>query len=687
MIVGILLEYNFHFGIVAGILGIVVSLTVTIIFYYSKKLSRQHTYNFLNGLSYFGIWLFFGIFIFEYQLVPKPEISEEPEIHYAVVTSSPEEKAKTYKSQLRVLDSAKNQQYEVLAYFDKQQTIPRGGDLIAFYSEIQYLESNHNPLEFDYAKYMSRQGIYCKTTVKNNEYVILVPDYQRTVKYYGSLMRDNLLKIYKSQNFSSQQLAVLEALTLGYKSDLDEETISAFQSSGSMHILAVSGLHTGIIMMIISFLLKFLDFSKRGRYIRFFIIVATLWLFAAVTGFSASVCRSALMFSLIAFSSVTNRRNSSFTTLAFSAFVLLIINPLQLFNVGFLLSYLAVLSILVVMPWFDSLQLKLNYISDKKLKLAFKWFANYFIGVILVSIAAQVGTTVLSISTFNQFPVYFMLTNIFVIPLSFFIMIGSVMMLTFCWLPVVCSLIAKGLELLLTALIGSVSWIENLPGSSIKAIYLTHFSSVLLYIFIGLIVIYICYKKISVLKISLSVLVLFFVTEAYFDVVKFHKNSLIVYNKNNCTFINVLTSDTCKVITSKRNPDKNFLRPVSDFQNLTQTHNSLTMQIDTIEDFSDFYFTVNDYKVLILNDISQLETFRNENLGVDILVLCRNIYLNPEVDSWAKEAKAVIFSSGCSTNFVKKNISEFQSYHVATHDVKTQGAYVLGYGTEPLWMF
>ena len=90
---------------------------------------------------------------------------------------------------------------------------------------------------------------------------------------------------------------------------------------------------------------------------------------------------------------------------------------------------------------------------------------------------------------------------------------------------------------------------------------------------------------------------------------------------------------------------------------------------------------------MILNDISQLETFRNENLGVDILVLCRNIYLNPEVDSWAKEAKAVIFSSGCSTNFVKKNISEFQSYHVATHDVKTQGAYVLGYGTEPLWMF
>lgn len=687
-VIGILVEFYFSFGILTPSIGIALSLAALSAMYFSKKLSRKHAYNFLNGTSLYLLWIFFGMFIVDFQAVEKPDISaNQSPMKIAVVTHPTEEKEKSFKVQMSVLDSANSQTYNVIAYFEKTDNIPQCGDLVGFFSDIQYLENSKNPLEFDYAKYMQRQGVYCRTYVKKNEFMIVCPAYEKGFRYYGSLLRDKLLEIYRSQGFSDKQLSVLEALTLGYKADLDDETISAFQASGSMHILAVSGLHTGIIMMIISWLLNFLNRSGRGRVIKFLVIIVVLWTFAAITGFSASVCRSALMFSLVAFGNTLNRTSSTYTTLAFSAFVLLIINPLQLFNVGFLLSYFAVISIVAVVPLLENLNFKINFLSDSKLKIAAKSIANYFIGIILVSVAAQVGTTILSIGTFNQFPIYFMLTNILVIPLSFLIMISAVVMLALSWIPGVCVALTALLKLLLDILLGSVSWIESLPGSCIKGLYLTNCSSVLLYIFVVSMVIFFIYKKLKAFKFALLVFVVFLTAQFYFGSIKYSKESFIVYNKNYSSCISVLKSDTCKVFTNKREPNSSFLSPIISHSELSGFAVSGPFNLDSLQNLNENFQVVDNCKILIISNFQQYEILKTLDLDVDILVVSRNLKCDFDDLLSSFKPEKLIFDSSNKQEYVAQHSLELSAKHIDFHDVATDGAFVLGRGTETIWWY
>ena len=202
--------------------------------YVNRRKRISHRYYFLNGLSLFGMWICFGMFITEYQRVDAPDLSDFGDgVKIGVVIEPTEEKPKTFKTRIRIIDSTASNNVEILAYFEKDSTTPppQFGDLIGFYSDVRFIESNGNPLEFDYQQYMSRQGVYCQTYIKRQEYEILQPAYQKGIKYYGAKIRQSLIEIYKESGISGQQLAVLEALTLGYKADLEPETITSFQTS------------------------------------------------------------------------------------------------------------------------------------------------------------------------------------------------------------------------------------------------------------------------------------------------------------------------------------------------------------------------------------------------------------------------------------------------------------------------
>ena len=680
-VAGIILEENFSLGIVAGGCGIALFLSL-FIFAYLKKL--KHQYAFLSGLSLYLFWVFFGIFIVNFQKTEKPDIqSFDNKIKYAVVEMPLEEKSKSFKTVISLIDSVKKEKYKVLAYFEKDSLLPECGDLTGFISDLQELKSNKNPLEFDFADYMRRQGVYYSVFIKKNNFKILQKGYQKNLRFYGSKLREKLLYIYKNCDFDDKELSVLEALTLGYKADLDEETISAFQKSGSMHILAVSGLHTGIIVLIINTLLKFLDNSKKGRILKFVLTVTLLWLFAAITGFSPSVCRSALMFSLTALALTLNRASSTYMTIAFSAFVLLVFDPQLLFNVGFLLSYFAVLSIIAVVPLLEDIfYLKRNFIKDNFWVVVLKNSANYFIGILLVSLAAQVGTAVLSISTFNQFPMYFMLTNVIVIPVAFLIMISAVLLLVsggFTYIAVV-------LNFLLKLLINSVTWIENLPGACIEGIFLTKISTVLLYIAIFSLTLFFIYKNINTLKFTLLTFLFFVLWSGYCGMFSSETDTLIVWNKEKQTCISYSNDVRCVVLTSKRGAEEgSFLQPIKNLTKIKGLDTMTILRTDTLKKFSDFYFPVCGRNVLVLNNKNQTEIL--ENLKVDLLIITENVNFNVSGLLEKIRPQKVVFASSNRENYVREKSEEFLSNGVEVYEVNTEGAYVEGFFSEVVWRY
>ena len=484
--VGILFQYFCEPDIVVSYIGLVFFAGLMYLSYY--KIRGMSYYRILFGVSVFACFTFLGAVTADVRhekMVDSEQIVGDR--FCAVVTLQPEEKLKSWKSQLMVLDSCGNAAFEMLAYFQKDtlKPPPQMGDLIALNVNVQRIKnSGSSPTDFDYAGYMAKQGVYHQAYVKTHNFSILQSGYKKGIRYYGCKMRDQLISIYRSFDFDDKQLAVLEALTLGYKSDLDEDTKSAFQSSGAMHVLAVSGLHTGIIMLITDALLSFLSRTRKEKIIKCAIVLSVIWLFAAVTGFSSSVNRAALMFSIMSIGNATGRNSTTYNSLALSCFILLFINPYLIFNVGFGLSYLAVLSIVSFNPLFQRIELSVR-----------NPIAKYFLGIVLVSIAAQIGTSVLSISTFGQFPMYFLLTNIIVIPVAYVIMMLAIVLLvssSIYWLGYAVFWLLKQA---LSFMVWSVTWIESLPGSCIRNIFLDNIDAILIYMIIISSVVFIYYKR------------------------------------------------------------------------------------------------------------------------------------------------------------------------------------------------
>lgn len=690
MIIGILIERIARFGIVISIIGVAVAAALMLFLYVNRKKRISRRFNFLNGLSFYVMWICFGMFVLEYQTVDEPELSDFGSgVKYGVVVEPTEEKPKTFKTKIRVLDSAFHDGPELLAYFEKDSAVapPQFGDLVGFCSDVRYIENYGNPLEFDYKQYMSRQGVYCQSYIKTEDYQILQPAYEKGVKYYGAKIKSILIDIYRQSGISGQQLAVLEALTLGYKADLDPETISSFQASGAMHILAVSGLHTGIIMLITNVLLMFLDVSKKTRIVKCALVIITLWAFAAITGFSPSVCRSALMFSMLTVSQILNRRSSTYNTLAASAFILLSINPLLIFNVGFGLSYFAVLAIVAITPFFQIYLPKFDPVHDTRLVWLRKWFTRYFLGIVFVSIAAQLGTSILSVRTFHLFPTYFLLTNVIVIPLSYFIMVTAILLLAVSWCAPLMSVVTWILKFFLGLLTGSVSWIESLPASSISDIFVTNTSSILLYVVFASFIVFWYFKRAIHLKYMLVCLILFALSLSLFNTAKSVNSQIIIYNKNNSSLYSIVCGDSVKIYTDNPKLDERSLSPASDNAALVHANLVAISNIDSLTSLKDFCFCVNQKKFYVVNSRSQLSVMKNDILPVDYLIVGDNTNVTASDVSGKFLCSNVIFDSSNSSQFVAAHETEYAQNGIWCYNVKDRGAFVYGDGAKAIWWF
>lgn len=263
-----------------------------------------------------------------------------------------------------------------------------------------------NPGQFDYGKYLRDKKIYAKCYPNK----ITVLTVQSNIRQKADALRQHLTSTLRKSGFNEPELQVFSALMLGQQQDIDPDTLRNYQFAGAVHILSVSGLHVGFVMVLLQFLIKPIPKTRKGSILRLVLIVGALWGFALLAGLAPSVVRSATMFSIIAFGMHLRRANNSLHTLVASLFILLLIDPNYLFDVGFQLSYAALGFILWMQPLFDRLWTPSGKIT------------KYVWGIMTVSIAAQLGTFPLSLYYFHQFPGLFLLTNLVVIP-----MVGAIM--------------------------------------------------------------------------------------------------------------------------------------------------------------------------------------------------------------------------------------------------------------------
>jgi len=380
-------------------------------------------------------------------------------IYRVELTSAPIEKTNSYLCKVDVLTffdtSWKPARGQAILYVQKDKDAAKllFGDRLLVGTEFMSPERSLNPDAFDYAAYLKRQGIRATSYIPSGTWQVTDRNTSFSIRREADRCRNYLLDVYRKFNIRGDEFAVLAALTLGYTDDLQPDLRASYSATGAMHILSVSGMHVGVIYVVMAFLLGFLNKSQRQRIFKALFIMAFLWMYAFVTGLSPAVIRATLMFSFVALATCFERKSQIYNTIFMSMFLMLLYNPNFLFDVGFQLSYSAVLSILFFQPIVDKIYKPTGKINR------FVW------EIFSVSIAAQLGTTPFTLYYFQQFPNYFLLTNFIAIPLSSLVIYLAIALLSVSFIPYFSVAVAFALKWSLWLLNFIIVTIQNLPHS------------------------------------------------------------------------------------------------------------------------------------------------------------------------------------------------------------------------------
>ncbi|MEA5007008.1 MAG: ComEC/Rec2 family competence protein [Rikenellaceae bacterium] len=311
------------------------------------------------------------------------------------------EKARSIQAEVTLVDFKE----KMLLYIDKKI----GVESIGIGDTLQCLIKpkrirNYPGSTFDYIRYMEERGVFCTSYVKATDLIIKKVRNPTLLERVSRLREWYVKSLIKGNN--SQESGILVSLTVGDKSHISSDTRESFSKAGTMHLMAVSGLHISFIFAFVSALFSLLGKGRNGMIMKFLISSIFIWGYSALVGFSLSTIRASIMATVFELSSITERNGSGLNALSLSALIITLIKPQSLFDLGFQLSFSAILSIIFIYPYLNNLLL-----SGKKL---FKYIWN----ILAMSIACQIGTSLITISNFNTIPVYFLLTNVIAIPLS-----------------------------------------------------------------------------------------------------------------------------------------------------------------------------------------------------------------------------------------------------------------------------
>jgi competence protein ComEC len=370
------------------------------------------------------------------------------------------------------------------------------GDELLIPAKYNVVDPPFNPAEFNYKQYLAHQNIYHQAFLFAKQHVVVKHNAGNPIIAYSLNLRQRLIEKFKQNMHDTSAIAVASTLILGYKADLSTELLQAYSKTGTIHILSVSGGHVAIIYLLLNIVFGFLGQYNNGKIIKALVIILLIWGYTMLTGFSPPACRAAIMISLIIIGKSYSRYINTLNILAASAFFLLLYDPYFIVDVGFQLSYLAVAGLIVLQPY-----------VYKWLKFKNKWVDKLW-AACSVSIAAQVITFPLSAFYFHQFPVYFLISNLFILlPAEFILCIGSVY-LVLPQMPYVSAILGWVLERSILLMNKVLLVIEQAPLASIGKIWLSTFEYILAYLIIICLFYFMFDRKKWLIKLSLGLLLI-----------------------------------------------------------------------------------------------------------------------------------------------------------------------------------
>lgn len=424
-------------------------------------------------------------------------------------------KAKSYKTSIRisaVKDSSgwHRAHGDMLFYTDQSARFEnlRYGDRVLLLGTPTLIPKPSNPEEFNYKRYLYFHNVYAQIYAPKGKWILLEQARPSLIGFSIGL-RQKLISILELYIIKKEEIAIAAALVLGFRDNLDIEQINAFASAGAMHVLAVSGMHVGILFFMIGVMLSWFDKLKRIRWVKHLLLLIFIWFYAMLTGFSASVMRAAVMISVIIIGQMIERKGSIYNTMLLAAAGLLIYNPFMITEVGFQLSFLAVFGIVawhpVLFSWFEPNN----------------WLIHKIWEITSVSISAQLMTFPLGLLYFHQFPLLFFISNLIVIPLAFVIMLSTILLLVLSFIPLIKVVVGyAGIVVfaIIYVLNQSVLFIDKQATSVLKGITISVVETWIIYVIILFAFLFLT-KKIpryfNAMLASLTLLLLYQVLESY----------------------------------------------------------------------------------------------------------------------------------------------------------------------------
>lgn len=677
LITGICCFYSFessnHLYVVASITSLFFLILLGINLCY--KTLQAYRFKPVTGILFFLFFLSFGATL---ALIQKDPIKP----HYFVkhktnalkiwIADEPQLSNGTLRFTANVTRAFKNQQsYPVCGKLllavklDSPSKRSYGyGDEFIIKANITSINPSYNPGEFDFKNWLASKNTYLQTFIVENKIIKTGSNQGKSIIKYALELRKKQIEVYRKLIKDEEAFAVASTLILGYRADLSNETLSSYSKTGTIHALSVSGMHVGIIYVVLNWLMRFMDQNRKLKTLKIVLIFGLIWFYSLLTGFSPSVLRSALMLSIYILAKSFNKHTNGFNILAFTAFCLLIYNPFLIWDVGFQLSFLAVLGLIYLHP-------KIH-----------KWFffkprwADWIWSSVALSLAAQIATFPLSVYYFHQFPMYFIFSNLFIL-----IPITLLMYLGICILLFKIYFFASIFEWLIIFMNDGLKWIAHLPFSGVHQIWIDKIQLTILSLALIIGLIGLSFYKKGYILISTSLLLIFQCSLTFQTIAHKRQKKIVFFTLQKGYCVAFVQAESAIILSNLSTYERTFQFYIQPALDQLQTKNIQIINWESKVNLPYFkkenhQINFNGYRILMI-DSSLNNRIIGKNLSFNTIWFHKNPKKTFNEIRKSITFKSVVIDATNYTSNLKNDADEAKKFQIQFHILKKNKAYLI----------
>lgn len=573
-----------------------------------------------------------------------------------VLVTKAEEKGKTYKYEVELLHSISEKSIRpcegkafVYVYKNVEGEIINKGDILLLPSDWSAITNSGNPFEMDYKKFCGRKNFFYQQFLSPKQVIIYARNNKKSISIWDKAHGYCISSINAFIKDSTSN-ALLKAMIIGEEKDIDPNTREAYSDTGIIHIVSISGAHVAIIFAAVYFLFGLIK-TKKYKWVKVIASLAIIWFYVMLAGASTPALRAAAMFSILAIGNVSNQRANPLNQLFSTAFILLLIQPMWLFSIGFQLSFMAVLSLIIFYPSFTSL-----FKPSNKIVL-------FFSNAIAASIAAEILVAPLVAYYFHSFPIMFIFANVLASLTMGAILVLGMLMILFAKISVIATFLSTIIVFISNIFHKGIYLLQQVNFNAFKTIYLPALSMLFLYLLIASLVVTIGFKKKRAVWASLCCLLTLSIFHLQRSLQINSQEQLIVFNKSREAYCEYIDANWYSIIKG------------SDEENRAtkNVHIGLGVKKKEMPTVRQLY-VINDQKVLLMDS----NTKADATFPVDVLIVT-SVLKNVDVPALAKAFSPgrIVIANNQNKFLADRWKSQCREAQIAFHNTKTDGAFII----------